>query len=82
MSSSRAKQSDRQATYRPSAEEIQQACAKIQEQWSVRQRDKRAGRVTKDNWTPPRIEWDSISEAISDIQSDGAGANGWLDNTC
>jgi hypothetical protein len=79
MKDSRAKDSERQAAYRPSAEEIEQACAKIQQQWSVRQRDKRAGRVSDNNWTPPRIEWDSISEAISDSQTDGTGS-GWLDS--
>jgi hypothetical protein len=76
-----AKPSGQRGAYKPSAEEIEQACAKIQEKWSVRQRNKRAGRVTENNWTPPRVDWDSISEAISDSQNDAAGGGTWLDGS-
>ena len=75
-----AKSSDQRGAYKPSAEEIERACAKIQEKWSVRQRNKRAGRVTENNWMPPRVDWASISEAISDSQSDAAGAGSWFDS--
>lgn len=75
-----AKSSDQRGAYRPSAEEIEQACANIQQKWSVRQRNKRAGRVTEINWTPPRVDWASISEAISDSQNDTAGGGNWFDS--
>jgi hypothetical protein len=75
------KVSGERGAYKPSAEEIERACAKIQEKWSARQRNKRAGRVTENNWTPPRVDWASISEAISDSQNDTPGAGNWLDGS-
>jgi hypothetical protein len=75
------KRSGQRGAYKPSAEEIERACAKIQEKWSARQRSKRSGRNTESNWTPPRVDWASISEAMSDIQNEPPGAGAWLDST-
>lgn len=78
------KTSDKRSTghrgaYKPSAEEIERACAKIQEKWSVRQRDKRAGRTSQSQWAPPRVEWASITDAISDSQNDSTGVCSWAE---
>ena len=79
MSVSNAKPGGRRGAYKPSAEEIERACATIQATWSVRQRDKRAGRDRGTRWMPPRVEWSSISDAISDSQSESTGIGTWSD---
>jgi hypothetical protein len=73
------KSEGRRGAYKPSAEEIERACARIQATWSVRQRDKRAGRGRDTKWTPPRVDWSTISDAISDSQSDSTGISTWSD---
>jgi hypothetical protein len=75
------KLSGQRGAYKPSAEEIERACAKIQEKWSTRQRNKRAGRMADSNWTPPRVDWATISEAISDSQNETPGAGNWFDSS-
>ena len=46
--------------YLPSKQDIEQACAKIQEGWSERERLKRMGRAEKQHWLPPLVECDSL----------------------
>jgi hypothetical protein len=79
MNVSNTKPGTRRGAYKPTAEEIERACARIQSTWSARQRDKRAGRDRGSRWTPPRVEWSSISDAISDSQNESTGAGTWSD---
>ncbi len=79
MKTSDKKSNGHRGAYKPSAEEIEKACAKIQEKWSVRQRDKRAGRTSQSQWSPPRLDWSTITDAISESQSDSTGVNSWAE---
>lgn len=79
MKTSDKKSTGHRGAYKPSAEEIERACAKIQQNWSVRQRDKRAGRTSQSQWSPPRVDWSSITDALSESQSDSTGVSSWAE---
>lgn len=59
-------------TYKPTRRDIRQACAEIQARWSVRERNKRAGRDRNSSWTPPRVRLSAILEAVDDDRTERA----------
>ncbi len=44
----------------PTSHEIREACERIQEGWSERERRKRAGWIEGGRWLPPLVEIDSL----------------------
>jgi hypothetical protein len=48
--------------YQPTAREIRRACASIRENWSDRERRKRAGVPKEEPWTPPQTRIDFSDE--------------------
>ncbi|MHB8972138.1 MAG: hypothetical protein ACYC3X_06505 [Pirellulaceae bacterium] len=51
--------------FMPTSLDIRQACDKIQERWSERERRKRAGWVEGQHWLPPLVEVDSLPYDVS-----------------
>jgi hypothetical protein len=49
----------------PTTHDIREACEKIQESWSERERRKRAGWIEGGHWLPPLVETESLLEDIS-----------------
>ena len=49
----------------PTSHDIRQACEKIQETWSERERRKRAGWIEGGHWLPPLVETESLLDDIS-----------------
>ncbi len=70
-----AKSSGRRRPYEPTAKDIRRECARIQATWSSRERDRRAGLVPQSTWVPPSVDWSSLTDAISDSQSEALGVN-------
>ena len=46
--------------YLPTSHDIQQACEKIQQGWSEREKLKRSGRTEGKHWLPPLVESESL----------------------
>jgi hypothetical protein len=44
----------------PTSHDIRQACERIQEGWTPRERQKRAGWAEQQHWLPPLVEADSL----------------------
>ena len=44
----------------PTSHDIRQACERIQEGWTPRERQKRAGCAEQQHWLPPLVESDSL----------------------
>lgn len=44
----------------PTSVDIRQACERIQEGWTERERKKRAGANNQQHWLPPLVEADSL----------------------
>ena len=47
-------------TFEPTAQDIREACHRIQEGWSERERNKRAGWAAGAQWAPPLVETDFL----------------------
>lgn len=52
--------------YRPSPQDIRQACERIQAGWTPHERDKRAGRSAKVGWVPPSINMSCMDDVSDD----------------
>ena len=46
--------------YLPTSHDIQQACERIQEGWSDREKLKRSGRAEGRHWLPPLVESETL----------------------
>ena len=58
--------------FRPTAHEIRNACERIQERWSVRERRKRSGRAKDEHWTPPMVTTDWLTSDSSSFADDAS----------
>ena len=47
-------------TFEPTVAEIREACEKIQQGWSERERNKRAGWANGPRWAPPLVQTDYL----------------------
>ena len=52
-------------TYEPTAQDIREACERIQEGWSERERRNRAGDIEGRHWLPPLVEGQSLLYDVS-----------------
>ena len=51
--------------FMPTSHDIREACERIQESWSERERRKRAGWTDGGHWLPPLVETDSLLYEVS-----------------
>jgi len=59
--------------YIPTPDEIRDGCAEIQNGWDAKH--ERSRRVEKPKrWTVPVVQWDDVSAAWVDVESDGSEA--------
>ncbi len=54
--------------YQPTPGDIRNACDHIQEKWSEKERDKRAGHLAEGQWTPPSVNWSAVTDAVREDQ--------------
>ena len=61
--------------YQPSPRDIRTACDRIQEAWSEREREKRSGHMTNGRWTPPSVDWSTVTDAVREDQGSDMTTN-------
>lgn len=66
--------------YEPTAKDIRRACESIQQSWSPRERNRRAGRHGNAGWSPPNLNWSAVADAFADSQSDAPGTRSLPDD--
>jgi hypothetical protein len=61
--------------YQPSPRDIRTACDQIQQAWTVRERERRAGHSADCRWTPPSVNWSTLTDAAFEDQRADMTAN-------